>query len=163
MPPLYKLLVWGYKKTKTHLLSDTIETFNWEKLLENEKVKEQLYLFNKTMLNSFHNFIPNKNVICNDKDTPWCNNQIKTLIEKKNHLFKTYMANGRLDMDSVRLQKACEELINIIKFSKENFHNNVAKKLNALNTSSRKYWSIMKSFVNGKKLLLSHHYWSIIT
>ena len=64
------------------------------------------------MLNIFHNFIPNKNIICNDKDTPWFNNQIKTLIKKKNLLFKSYMANGSLAVDHVRLQKAGAELIN---------------------------------------------------
>ena len=65
------------------MLNRSIETFNWEKLLENKNFNEQLYLFNKTMLNIFHNFIPNENIICNDKDPPWFNNQIKTLIEKK--------------------------------------------------------------------------------
>ena len=62
-----------------------------------------MYLFNKTMLNVFHNFIPNNNMICNDKDPPWFNNQIKTLTEKKNHLLKSYMPNGRLAVDRVRL------------------------------------------------------------
>ena len=103
------------------------------------------------MLNIFHNFIPNKNTICNDKYPPWFNNQIKTLIEKKNHLFKRYMANGRLTVDRVRLQKAGAELINVIKSSKEKFCNNLAKKLNDPNTSSKTYWSTMKTFVNGKK------------
>ena len=97
-------------------------------------------------------------MICNDKDPPWFNNQIETLIEKKNHLFKSYMANGRLAVGRVWLQKAGAELINIIKPSKENFCNNIAKKLNDPNTSSKKYWSIMKTFVNGKKPLLSHHH-----
>ena len=55
------------------------------------------------MLNVFHNFIPNNNMICNDKDPPWFNNQIKTLTEKKNHLLKSYMPNGRLAVDRVRL------------------------------------------------------------
>ena len=73
------------------------------------------------------------------------------------------MANGRLAVDRVRLQKAGAELINIIKSSKENFYNNLAKKINDINTSRKTYWSIMKTFVNDKKLLLSHHYWSIIT
>ena len=103
------------------------------------------------MLNIFHNFILNKNIICNDKDPPWFNNQIKTLIEKKNHLFKSYMANCRLAVDRVSLQKAGAELINIIKSSKENFYNNLGKTLNDPNTSSKTYWSIMKTFVNGKK------------
>ena len=52
----------------THLLSHTIETFNWKKLLDNKNANEQLYLFNKAMVNIFHSFIPNKNIICNDKD-----------------------------------------------------------------------------------------------
>ena len=150
-PPLYERLVWDYKKTNTQLLNRTIETFNWEKLLENKNVNEQLYLFNKTMLNIFHNFIPNKNIICNDKDPPWFNNHIKTLIEKKNHLFKSYMANGRLAVDRVRLQKAGAELINIIKSSKESFYKNLSKKTNDPNTSSKTYWFIMKTFANGKK------------
>ena len=112
--PLYEWFVWEYKNSNTQLLNRTTETFNWEKLRENKNVNEQLYLFNKTTLNIFHNFIPNKNIICNDKDHPWFNNQIKTLIEKKNHLFKSYMANGRLVVDQVRLQKADAELITIL-------------------------------------------------
>ena len=148
---LYERLVWNYKKTNIQLLNRTIQTFNWDKLLENKNDNEQLYIFNKTMLNIFHNFIPNKNMICNDKDPTWFNNQIKTLIEKKNHLFKSYMANVRLAVGRVRLQKVDAELINIIKPSKENVHNNLAKKLNDPNTSSKKHWSIMKTSVNGKK------------
>ena len=100
------------------MVNHTVEIFNWEKLLENKNVNDQLYLFNETMLNIFHNFIPNKNIICNDKDPSCYNNQIKTLIEKKNHLFKSYIANGRLAMDRFRLQKANAELTNIIKSSK---------------------------------------------
>ena len=133
------------------MLNRSIETFNWEKLLENKNFNEQLYLFNKTMLNIFHNFIPNKNIICNDKDLSCYNNQIKTLIEKKNHHFKSYIANGRLAMDRFRLQKADAELINIMKSSRKNFYINLAKKLNDPNTSSKTYWSIMTTFVEGKK------------
>ena len=82
---------------------------------------------------------------------PWFNNQVKTLIEKKNNLFKSFMAIGRLTVDRARLQKAVAELINIIKSSKENLYNNLAKKLNDRNTSSKAYWFITKAFVNGKK------------
>ena len=72
------------------------------------------------------------------------------------------MANGRLAADRVRLQTAGAEPINIIKSSEENFYN-LAKKLNDPNTSTKTYWPMMKTFVNGKKLLLHHHCWSIIT
>ena len=49
--PLYERLVCDYKSTNTQLLNRTIETINWEKLLEYKNVNKQLYLFNKTMLN----------------------------------------------------------------------------------------------------------------
>ena len=78
-------------------------------------------------------------------------NQMKTLIEKKNHLFKSFMANGRLTINRVRLQQPGAELINIIKSSNENFYNKLVKKLKSSNTSNKTYWSLMKSFVNGKK------------
>ena len=73
------------------------------------------------MLNIFHNFILNKNIICNDKDQPWFNNQIKTMIEEKNHIFKNYMVNGTLVVDCAKLQKASTKLINVIKSSKGTF------------------------------------------
>ena len=34
--PLYEQLVWDYKNTNTELLNRAIETFSWEKLLENK-------------------------------------------------------------------------------------------------------------------------------
>ena len=37
------------------------------------------------------------------------------------------MGNGRLAVNFVSLQKALAELINIIKSSKENFYDNIAK------------------------------------
>ena len=49
----YERLVWDYKNTNTQLLNRTIETFNWEKKLEDKNVNEKLYLSNKTVLNIF--------------------------------------------------------------------------------------------------------------
>ena len=42
---------------------------------------------------------------------------MKTLITEKNHLFKSYIGNGRMTVDRARLQEAGAELINIIKSS----------------------------------------------
>ena len=59
------------------------------------------------------------------------------------------MTNNRLVVDRVRLPNAGAELANMIKSSKENFYNNLAKKLNSLNASDKTYWSMMKTFING--------------
>ena len=40
-------------------------------------------IFNRTILNILSNVIPHEIIVCNDKDLPWFNNRIKTLIQKK--------------------------------------------------------------------------------
>ena len=60
------------------------------------------------------------------------------------------MANDRLVVDCVRLQKAGAELINIIKSLNEKFYVKLVKKLKDQKTSSKMYWSVMQTFVNGK-------------
>ena len=42
LPHYIERLVWHYKNTNTQLLNRTIETFNWEKLLENKNLNDQL-------------------------------------------------------------------------------------------------------------------------
>ena len=68
------------------------------------------------------------------------------------------MANDRLVLDLVRLQKAGAEPTKIIKSSKESFYNNLARKLIDSSTSNKTSLSVMKAFINGKNPLLPQHY-----
>ena len=43
----------------------------------------KLILFNRTILNFFHNFIPNKIILGDYRDPPWMNEKIKQLIKNK--------------------------------------------------------------------------------
>ena len=61
----------------------SIESFDWSKLFSGKNVHKQVKLFNKTLLNIFHNFIPNKIIVCEDKDPPWMNGEIKKMIKRK--------------------------------------------------------------------------------
>ena len=60
-----------------------IEIFDWSYLFSGKNVHEQVGLFNKTLLNIFPNFIPNKIILCDDKNSPWMNDEIKKLIKRK--------------------------------------------------------------------------------
>ena len=42
------------------------------------KTHEQKEIFNKTLINSFHNLISNKIILCGDKDPPWIIDETKT-------------------------------------------------------------------------------------
>ena len=77
----YTREIWNYNRSEHALINRSIESFYWPKLFLGKDVDEQVILFNKTILNIFHNLIPNKLklIICDDKGTPWMNDEIKTL------------------------------------------------------------------------------------
>ena len=54
-------------------------------------------LLNKKILNILHDLIPNKLIICDDKDPPCMNDEIETLIKSKNLLYQRQRRSGNLD------------------------------------------------------------------
>ena len=113
------------------------------------------------MLNIFHNFIPNKNMIRNDKGPPWFN--------KKNHLFKSYMAISRLTvalhekpyfLSSGISWKAKKDQVNIIfpstswlKKDRTSHHRKVQNK----NFSVISKYHLFHRLLGSKRDRISHH------
>ena len=82
------------------------------------------------------------------------NDFVKTKIKFKNQLYNTYIKNGYKDNDYNMLQEAINEVSKIISKRKEEYHYHLASKLNSPSTSAKTYWSILKTFYNGKKVPL---------
>ena len=151
-PPPYERIVWDYNRANVELTNLAIARFNWENLFLGKDVNEQVQLFNQTILNIFKNFIPNKNVTFDDRDPPWINEQIKNLIKLKNEMFKLYLQNGKKHDDYIILQNANHQISDMLKRNKTSYYDRLTGKLNDSKTSAKAYWSILKTFVNGKKI-----------
>ena len=93
-PPPYSRGVWHYKDTNTELIKRAIDKFDWQRTFLNTSVNEKEAIFNNTFLNILSNFIPHETIICDDKDPPWFNNKIKTLIQAKNAAFNSFRKNS---------------------------------------------------------------------
>ena len=94
-PPPYESEIWHYQRANVDLIQRTIEQFSWEKSFRNLNINEMVFLFNKTIKNIFSNFIPYEPVTCDDRDPPWINNNIKQLIQEKNHTYRIYILNDK--------------------------------------------------------------------
>ena len=81
---LYECYIWDYKNGNEQLIKGAIESLNWEKSFEDD----QVYLFNKIILNIFHDFITNKIIKCNYKVRLWFHHEIRQILNKKNKLLK---------------------------------------------------------------------------
>ena len=90
----YAREVRDYGKAQTDLINRAIDQFEWCNLFLDININEQVTLFNRTILNIFHNVIPNKIILCDDRDPPWMNDKIKHL-ERKKLYFKTKRVRHR--------------------------------------------------------------------
>ena len=103
-------------------------------------------------MNIFHNYIPNKFISCDDKDPPWINEEIKSLIHRKNALYQRQRKPGSIDYTS--LNALTIDISHAISSSKLKYHERLANKLNDPKTVPKTYWSILKTFVNSSKIPL---------
>ena len=150
-PPTYLREVWHYKEVNTDLIKQAINIFNWEKAFSNTNINEKVSLFNMTTLNVLNNYIPHETIACDEKDPPWFNSRIKSLIENKNNLRKNYRrfkSNSQLLSKLNLLQGQLHLLINK---SKQNYCARMARKLTNMQTNSKTYWSLLNRFLNNKK------------
>ena len=69
------------------MISKTIEGFDRHKAFLDKSVDEKISILTKAILNIMSNFIPNEIVTTDDRDRPWINNNIKSLIKNKTEFF----------------------------------------------------------------------------
>ena len=82
-PPPYERTVWFYEKANPELIRRAINEFDWIRALSNVSTDKKVCYFTETLLNIIHNFILHERIVCDDRDPPWMNNEIKKLINDK--------------------------------------------------------------------------------
>ena len=89
-PPPYECLVWDYKHSDENAIARALHQVDWNFLFFNKNVHEQVSILNRTLINVFSNFIPNKLVTFKDKDPPWMTSNLRHKINWKNSIYKDF-------------------------------------------------------------------------
>ena len=111
-----------------------------------------VHLFNRTIKNILHNFIPHEIIICGDRDPPWINSSIRRLIQDKNEAYKRFKRNNNNSQYFGNFQSLHNLLGVSTEASKERYYSILSKKLMEPSTSLKTYWSVLKFFHNNKKI-----------
>ena len=70
----------------------------------------------------------------------------------KNNTYKEYIRSGTRHDYYLRFESIAIELSNVIRDAKTEYHFKLAAKLVNPSTSAKTYWSILKTFANGRKV-----------
>ena len=152
-PPPYSREVWHYREANTDLIRRAISNFNREKAFCNTSVNKKVSIFNETILNILSNYIPNETLICDDRDPPWCNSRIKSLLQDKNKLYKDFRRSNNAQLFN-KLNHLQEQLNFLINKSKHDFYERMTKKLTNASKNCKAYWSLLRRLLNNKKIPL---------
>ena len=153
-PPPYQRLVWNLKKSNDDAVKRAIEPVNCNFLLSYKNVHEQIVIFNQTLMAMFSNYIPNKLVTVDDKDPPWINEYVKRKILDKKSTCKSFDTSNKSYDAYLKLQTISTEFSEMILKRKNDYHRQLSDKVNDPETSTKAYWSILKTLYNGKKIPL---------
>ena len=145
-PPPYQGYVWDFKRARIDSIRKAIKMVDWNFMFLNKNVHEQVSILNTTLMNIFSNYVPNKYITVDDKDPSWMTEAIKTKINSEKSLSKS--------KNFIQLQNLAIDISELISVRKEEYYDNLSKKLNDPNTSAKTYWSILKSFYKGTKVSL---------
>ena len=70
-------------------------------------------------MNIMQNFVPNETIICDDRDPPWINKEIKQLLEQKNQFYKQFVQSNKTLLYIIPFKKLQDELGFLIEKLKE--------------------------------------------
>ena len=129
-----------------------LDNCDWPSLFLGKNIYQQVEIFNKILRNIFHNYMPNKYILCDDKDPPWINEEIKTWIHRKNSLYQRQGKFSSIDYKSLNLLTL--DISNAVSSSKLKYHERLANKRNDPKRAPKTYWVIIETFVNGSKIPL---------
>ena len=91
-------------------------------------------------------------VLFDNRNSPWMNKEIKKLIHEKKNILNCFRQNNNDKQLLDKLKDLQVQLNFLIEKSKEKYYSQLTSKLSDICVSSKVYWSILKSFLIGKKI-----------
>ena len=150
-PPPYERHIWHYEHANVNMISRAIEGFGWNKAFSGKNIDEKASILTQTILNIMSNFIPNEIITIDGRDPPWTNKKIKYLIKNKTEYFKNFFNPN--NATSIRhFQQMQGSLQRNIEISKERYYSKLSAKLKNNKINRKCYWTILKTFLNNKKI-----------
>ena len=135
-PPPFERKIWHFNRANSAAIKLCMTSFPWRQHLNiNTDPNCQVKTFTDILLNMMSNFIPNKIKRFVPRDPPWVTKALKTMLNRKNRLFKSYKRHGYKIEDTTRLDAFLIESQQAAESAKLAYLTNLGNKFNDSNTS----------------------------
>ena len=123
--------MWHYKKANTAAIQRCMSNFPWlQQFNLNPDPNWQVKTFAKIFLNIISYFFPNEIKTIIPRDSPWITKTLKTILKRKNRLFKNYKKHRYKEEDKVRLEAFRIECQQAVESSKQCYFTTLGNRVN---------------------------------
>ena len=148
-PPPYERKIWHFNRANTAAIKRSMTSFPWLQHLNiNTDPNWQVKTFTDIFLNIMSNCIPNETKRFIPRDPPWITKSLKTMLNRKNRLFKNYKKHRYKEEDKVRLDSFRIECYKAVETAKSSYLKNMGNKPNEPGISQKSYWKIINRVMN---------------
>ena len=148
-PPPYERKIWHFNRANTAAIKRSMTSFPWLQHLNiNTDPNWQVKTFTDIFLNIMSNCIPNETKRFIPRDPPWITKSLKTMLNRKNRLFKNYKKHRYKEEDKFRLDSFRIECHKAVETTKSSYLTNMGNKPNEPGISQKSYWKIINRVMN---------------
>ena len=148
-PSPFERKIWHFNRANTAAIKRSMTNFPWfQHLSLNTDPNWQVKTFIHIVLNIMSNFVPNEIKRFVPRDPPWITKALKSMLKRKNRLYKNYKRHGYKDDDKARLVTFRGECQQAVENAKSTYLINLGNKVNDPNTSQKSYWKIINRVMN---------------
>ena len=137
-PPPLDRKIWHFNRANFAAIKKSMTNFpRFEQLNLNMDINWQVKTFTEIFLN-----------LMSPRDPSWITKPIKTMLNRKNRLFKNYKKHRYKDEHKVRLNAFRTERQKTVETAKSTYLKNLGNKVNDPSTSPKAYWKIINRVMN---------------
>ena len=148
-PPPFERKIWHYNRANAAAIKGSMTNFPWLQHFNiNTDPNWQVKTFTEIFLNIMSNLIPNEIKKFVPRDPPCITKSLKTMLNRKNRLFKNYKKHRYKEEDKVRLEVFRIECQKAVESAKLTYLKNMSNKVNNPDTSQKSYCKIINRVMN---------------
>jgi len=146
----FKRKIFDYTKLNHRLLTEKLNCVDWTTITNADTIDNAALLFSKTLTDISSTCMPSKLITVNSRDTPWINENIKSLIKRKNRVHQQAKRHNT-QTSWAEFRSIRNRLTNTIRNAKREYMQKLDENISSNNNfGSKQWWKLVGNFLSNK-------------
>ena len=135
------------------MINSELRSISWSDRFDELDVDQVVDYFTNCFMSVITQHIPNREITCCDRDTPWITDEVKKAIKRKHSVYRKYVKRGRKPDDWTRVKQIKTDTAKMITDAKNKNYTDLGKRLCDPSVGIKTYWRTLHKIINKKQAM----------